>query len=292
MHGVIAAVPTPIDTSGVPLKELFLSHCFWLLENGCDGLNILGSTGEANSFDAQTRKTIMSWAADNLDCSRLMVGTGTPSLTETIGLTRHADDLGYGVALVLPPYYYKPLSEDGLFEWYARVHRALGDRKIAIYFYNFPQMTGLAIPIAVIERLQSTWPDRFKGIKDSSGDLEYCRKLSGKLSGFSVFPSSEVSLGEAESSGFAGCISATANQTSALCAKAWAGRKSPDSILIQKISDLRAKISGTALIPSIKYLVAQRTNQPAWEALLPPFCGLTHQQKSDLASIAAQLPGL
>jgi len=289
MIGVIAAVPTPIDTTGNPQKDLFLSHCAWLLENGCDGLNILGSTGEANSFDTHTRKIIMRWAAETLDHTKLMVGTGTPSLAETIELTKSADNAGYGVALILPPYYYKPISDDGLNSWYEQLHKALENRQIAIYFYNFPQMTGLEIPISVISRLHKSWPERFKGIKDSSGKLEYCRELTKQLPEFSVFPSSEVALSEAHNSRFAGCISATTNQTSALSAELWSNRKTPDANLVQKISDLRNKIAGTALISSVKYLVAQRTNQAAWENTLPPFCELNEEQKSKLIIIANQL---
>ena len=243
MRGVIAAVPTPVNSHGEVQTGLFLSHCQRVLDNGCDGLNILGSTGEANSFDNQTRKSIMGLAAENLDISRLMVGTGNPSLAETIDLKSTADDLGYGVALVLPPYYYKPLSDDGLYNWYAKIHQSLGERKIAIYFYNFPQMTGLEIPISVIERLHNSWPDRFRGIKDSSGNLQYCRDLASTMPNLEIFPSSEVSIDEAHKSGFAGCISATTNQTGALSAQLWNNRKNPDPALVGKIKRIREAIT-------------------------------------------------
>ena len=197
MYGVVAAVPTPVTGAGDPVRDLFLSHCQWALENGCDGLNILGSTGEANSFSTAARKSVMAWAAEHIDRTRLMVGTGTPSLAETIELTAFADQCGYKVALVLPPYYYKPVSDEGLIAWYSHLHEALGASKIAIYFYNFPQMTGISIPVAVIEELHRRWPERFAGIKDSSGELPYCRELTALLPDLNVFPSSEVALGEA-----------------------------------------------------------------------------------------------
>lgn len=292
MQGVIAAVPTPVNTCGVPQKDLFLEQCNWALANGCDGLNILGSTGEANSFDTRTRKTIMGWAADRFDQSRLMAGTGTPSLKQTIKLTKHADSLGYGVALVLPPYYYKPVSEDGLHAWYSQLHDALGLRRIAIYFYNFPQMTGLDISVPVIENLHHRWPERFAGIKDSSGNLEYCRELAAKLPVFSIFPSSEVSLGEAVKSGFSGCISATTNQTAPLCANLWAVKSAPDADLVHKISDLRNKIANNPLVPSVKYLVAQRTKRRQWENLIPPFVPLSGEQKSELSAVVKLLSNL
>lgn len=289
MLGVIAAVPTPVSPGFAPQKDLFLEHCNWLLANGCDGLNILGSTGEANSFSPTVRAMVMGWAAGNLDLSKLMVGTGTPSLAETIELTAAADGLGYPVALVLPPYYYKPVTDQGLTDWYRELHRGLGNKKIKIYFYNFPQMTGLNISAAVIENLHRNWPGRFAGIKDSSGDLGYCRDLSERMPDLAVFPSSEVSLGEAEKSGFAGCISATANQTAPLCARLWAGRADPRPDLVDEISDLRNRIAATALIPAIKYLVSKRTMIADWENMVPPFSALTKAQKAELDQIADQL---
>ncbi|USG62016.1 dihydrodipicolinate synthase family protein [Sneathiella marina] len=289
MFGVIAAVPTPVNTAGIPQQGLFISHCQWALENGCNGLNLLGSTGEANSFDTETRKLVMTWAANSLDRTKLMVGTGTPSLSETLDLTCCADDLGYGVALVLPPYYYKPVSEEGLFAWYADLHQKLGRRKIALYFYNFPQMTGLVIPISVIERLHDAWPDRFCGIKDSSGDLDYCRQLASRLPNLAVFPSSETSLGEAKQYGFAGCISATVNQTSRLCAKVWSGEEVDQDGLLTEIGNIRNAISSTALIPAIKYLVGQRSGESSWEKLLPPFQTLSDQHKRELAPVVRKL---
>lgn len=289
MRGVIAAVPTPVDQTGAPVKDLFLEHCAWALGHGCDGLNILGSTGEANSFGMSARKEIMSWAATALDRSRLMVGTGTPSIADTIELTLAADDLGYEVALVLPPYYYKPVTDQGLIDWYTTLHRALGARDIQIYFYNFPQMTGFEIPASVIAHLNETHPERFTGIKDSSGKLDYCRALTSRLPDLQVFPSSETSLVEAAESGFAGCISATTNQTGTLCARVWADREKPDQGLLKKIGEIRTAIAGPTLIPSIKYLVARRSGDAEWERLLPPFGPLTDARKTELDQLAERL---
>ena len=185
MFGVIAAVPTAINPEGEPIIDTFLSHCSWVLDNGCDGINILGATGEANSLNSRPRKVVMESASKALDNTKLMVGTATPSLSETVHLTQIADDFGYKVALVLPPYYYKPIDNRGLFLWYQTLHEKLYNRKIQIYFYNFPQMTGLTISHDVITKLHSEWPNRFGGIKDSSGDLDYCRVLSKNLRSFS-----------------------------------------------------------------------------------------------------------
>lgn len=269
MTGIVAAVPTPFDAQGRFLADAFLDHARWALANGCDGLNILGSTGEANSLDTATRRTVMAHAARSLDRDRLMVGTGTPSIRETTALTRHADDLGYPVALVLPPYYYNP-SEEGLIAWYRALDKALGDRPIRVWFYNFPQMTGFVIPEAVIAHLHKAAPRRFDGIKDSSGDLAYCRSLASRLPGLRVLPSSETTLADGRRDGFAGCISATVNHTAPLCARVWKG----ETALAPQVADLRAAITACPLIPAVKYLVSRRTGKPDWRNVLPPFTSL------------------
>ena len=285
MEGVIAAVPTPVDEAGAPVRAPFLEHCGWALENGCDGLNILGSTGEANSHDSAARRAVMGWAAEALDRSRLMVGTGTPSLGETIALTAHADELGYGVALVLPPYYYTPASDAGLYAWYAALHAGLGARKIQIYFYNFPQMTGIPIPASVITRLREDFPARFGGIKDSSADLPYCRDLAARLPGFRVFPSSETALGEAVASGFAGCISATVNVSAPLCGQIWAARDAVPDDLLESAGEIRAAVAAHPLILAVKHMVARRSGDAGWERVVPPFLPLEEESRAALASL-------
>ena len=270
MQGVIAAVPTPIDQNFNPIKELFLEHCAWALANGCEGLNILGSTGEANSFDIKTRQRIMTYAIEGLPKNRLMVGTATPSLKETIFLTECADDLGYEIALVLPPYYYSPVSDEGLLRWYKALHQALDQRRIKIYFYNYPQMTGIFIPLEVISELVKFAPERFSGIKDSSGDLNYCRAIATKNEAIGVFPSSESALVNAFKDGFSGCISATVNVTASLAGKIWAQREAPPPDLCADVLRLRDILVGPNLIANVKSLIAGRTKDTRWLATLPP----------------------
>ena len=286
MEGIIAAVPTPVDEQGAPVHGLFIEHCQWALANGCDGLNVLGSTGEANSHGADARAQVMGWAADALDVTRLMVGTGTPSLADTVELTQAADDLGYGVALVLPPFYYKPLSDDGLFAYYKALHQQLGTRRIALYFYNYPQMTGLVIPVGVISRLAQAYPDRFKGIKDSSGDLNYARDIVAAVPGFRVFPSSETALGDAVSSGFAGCISATVNVSAQLCGKIWDSRETIPGDLLTQAGEIRAAIASCPLVPAVKYMVARRTGHREWERVVPPFLPVDDVARAKLDAIS------
>ncbi|WP_174801327.1 dihydrodipicolinate synthase family protein [Martelella limonii] len=268
MKGIIAAVPTPVDDQGRALKAPFLEHCRWALAHGCDGLNVLGTTGEANSLGIAARKEVMAWAAEAFDPARLMVGTGLPSLADTLDLTLSAADLGYRTALVLPPFYYKPVSDDGLFRWYMTLDEALGANPIAVWFYNFPQMTGVPIPVDVVARLAAARPERFAGIKDSSGDLAYCRSLVTAVPGLAVFPSSETALAEISTSGFAGCISATVNISAPLCARYLAA---PDDALATEIAATRKAIAAHPLVPAVKYLVGKRSGDPVWQNVLPPF---------------------
>lgn len=282
MQGIIAAVPTPINTDGQPVETAFLKHCRWMFANGCDGLNILGSTGEANSFSTRQRLGVMQMAAQGLERDRLMVGTGTPSLTETIDLTKAADDMGYGVALVLPPYYYTPASDAGLIAWYLALDHALAERDIEIYFYNYPQMTGIPIPLTVIAELAELRPQRFTGIKDSSGDLDYCRSIRDAVPALRVFPSSETSISAAHAAGFAGCISASVNISIAQSVRAWRDRASPDDALMQDIAARRGAVAAHPLIPAVKYMVGRRLGDDLWNNVLPPFMPLDAAARATL----------
>lgn len=282
MKGIVAAVPTPVDENGAALKKPFLEHCAWALANGCDALNVLGTTGEANSLGVEARKQVMGWAAEAFDKSKMMVGTGLPSLADTLDLTMEAAGMDYRVALVLPPFYYKPVTDDGLVDWYHALDRALGETPIEIYFYNFPQMTGVPIPVDVVARLVEINPQRFTGIKDSSGNLNYCRELVKRVPGLRVFPSSETVLAEARQSGFAGCISATVNISAPLCASL--AESGDAGGLAARIARIRADISAHPLVPSVKYLVGRRTGDDVWERVMPPFVriGETARQALDL----------
>lgn len=282
LGGVIAAVPTPIAADGEPDTGRFLRHAEWALANGCDGLNVLGTTGEANSFSQEQRLAVMRAAADGLDASRLMVGTGTPDLKTTIALTRSAHEMGFACALILPPYYYKSVSDDGLFAWYERVVRATDDAPIPIFFYNFPQMTAIKLSPSLVRQLAEAFPGRIAGAKDSSGDLSYAAELA-RIDGFDVFPSSETALAKAETLGFAGCISATVNVSAAPAARLWADQGNAQ--VLDQVSKARAAMSAVPLIPAVKYMVGRIHGDPSFERLLPPHMPLSEEEKAALVGL-------
>src|SRR5579883_2141416 len=212
LHGVIAAIATAVDDKGEPDCARSIALARFLLGNGCDGLNVLGTTGEATSFSLEQRKKVMSdYAASGLPLDRMMVGTGAAATADAIALTQHAAALGFGGALVLPPFYYKGVPDDGLAAYIATIVAASAAKPIPIYLYHFPQQSGLHWHAKLIRRLLDAHGDRIVGLKDSSGDMAYAREAAAISKSFKVFPSTEAVLLEARAGAFAGCISATAN---------------------------------------------------------------------------------
>jgi 4-hydroxy-tetrahydrodipicolinate synthase len=278
MTGVIAAVPTPFDERGDIDIAAFVEHGRWCLGHGCDFLNVLGTTGEANSLSPEQRSTLMAAAVRALDGARMMVGTGTPDLPTAAALTRRAFDLGFAAALVLPPYYYKPIQDDGLFAWFAGLVRMTEETPIPIYLYNFPQLTGIEFSPVLAARLVEACPGRIVGAKDSSGNLAYARELA-KIAGFSVFPSNEAALAEALRDNYAGCISATVNIDPYSSRQLW--RDQDNGALLEKVRTLRQDIAAHPLIPAVKYLVGRRSGNPQWAKVLPPNLDITEKTRLD-----------
>ncbi len=286
LSGVIAAVPTPVHRDRTIDVERFLAHSRWVLENGCDAINILGSTGEATSFAPERRAELMREAARALPGAHMMVGTGTSDLETTIRLTSLAGACGFAAALVLPPYYYSGVSDDGLYAYFDAVVRETQGNPVPIYLYNFPQMTGVPFSQSLAARLKAAHPERIAGAKDSSGDLDYAESLA-RIADFDVFPSNETSLAVAPEKGYAGTISATLNITSRLAAEL---RSDPaDASVLGRLRQIRETIAARPLVPAVKYLVGCRLQDPAWATVMPPFVPLTQSECDALAPLVQEL---
>jgi|SRR5215510_12294735 len=268
LSGVIAAIATAVDDDGAPDTRRAVALARYLLGNGCDGLNVLGTTGEATSFSLAQRKAVMSaYREAGLPMERLMVGTGAAALADAIELTRHAAALGFAGALLLPPFYYKGVPDDGLFNHVAAIVGATGERPIPLYLYHFPANSGLPWSVHLIRRLRTAFPPRIAGLKDSSGDMAYAREAAALGGGFAVFPSTEAVLIEARSGAFAGCISATANLNADLCARAW--RHGDEAALAAAVT-IRKLFDGKALVSGVKALLAHIHGEPTWARTVPP----------------------
>jgi 4-hydroxy-tetrahydrodipicolinate synthase len=282
LSGVIAAIATPIDENGAPDLKRAVSLARYLLDNGCDGLNVLGTTGEATSFSVDERKGVMSaYKPNGLPMHSLMVGTGAASVTDAVALTRHAADLGFGGALVLPPFYYKGVPDDGLVAYVETLVKATEQKPIPIYLYHFPAMSGLPWHVALIRRLLDSYSSRIVGLKDSSGDMAYARSAAAILKDFAVFPSTEACLLDARRGDFAGCISATANLNADLCARAWS---EGDTAALEAAVTIRKLFDGKPLVPGVKALLAHIHGDAGLARVRPPLAPFS---AADRASVVA-----
>lgn len=267
LSGVIAAVATPITEDLAPDLKRATDLARHLLDNGCDGLNVLGSTGEATSFSVAERKSVMdAYKKNGLQLDRLMVGTGAASVSDAIALTKHAADLGFGGALVLPPFYYKGVPDDGLVDYIGTLVKATADSKLPLYLYHYPQLTGLQWHVALIKRLRESFPSRIVGLKDSSGDMAFARSAAAVAKDFAVFPSTEACLIDARKGEFAGCISATANCNSDLCQLAWS---KGDATALDAAVTIRKLFDGRQLVPGVKALLSHIHGDPALARVRP-----------------------
>src|SRR5262245_6028167 len=286
LSGVIAAIATPIDQDGAPDLKRTVKLARYLLDNGCDGLNVLGTTGEATSFSLAERKAVMdAYQANGLPLDRLMVGTGAAAVSDAVALTRHAAELGFAGALVLPPFYYKGVPDDGLVAYVDTLVQATAERPIPIYLYHFPQQSGLPWHVALVGRLLGMFGRRIVGLKDSSGDMAYARSAAALAPDFKVFPSTEAALIEARTGRFAGCISATANLNADLCARAW---QSGDTVALDAAVTIRGLFDGKALVSGVKALIAHIHGDPAWARVKPPLASFA---AADAAAAAAGYDG-
>lgn len=268
LRGVIAAIATPCTEANEIDTPRALKLARHLLDNGCDGLNVLGTTGEATSFSLDQRKGLMNaYKREGLPTDRLMVGTGASAVADAIALTRHAAELGFAGALLLPPHYYKNPPADGLSAYIGAIAAATADSRIPLYLYHFPGMSAVPWPIDLIRRLRKENPGRIVGLKDSSGDMPYARAATEIGADFAVFPSTEAVLVEARGGPFAGCISATANLNADLCGRAW---KTGDTAALEQAVAIRKLFDGKALVSGVKALLAHIHGDPALTRTMPP----------------------
>jgi 4-hydroxy-tetrahydrodipicolinate synthase len=282
LSGVIAAVATPIEDNGAPDIKRAVTLARYLLDNGCDGLNVLGTTGEATSFSLDERKGVMdAYKANGLPLHRLMVGTGAAAMADAVALTRHAAELGFAGALVLPPFYYKGVPDDGLVAYIDTLVKATQAKPIPLYLYHFPAMSGLPWHVTLIERLLESYPSRIVGLKDSSGDMAFARAAAKVSPDFAVFPSTEACLLEARSGDFAGCISATANLNADLCGRAWA---QGDTAALDAAVKIRKLFDGKPLVSGVKALLAHIHGDAGLARVKPPLASFS---AADRASVIA-----
>ncbi|MGV3490024.1 MAG: dihydrodipicolinate synthase family protein [Devosia sp.] len=293
VSGVNSAVATPVNGDYSPDLGLMAEHCNWLLGNGCDGLAVLGTTGEANSFSVAERQGIVEGLLKaGIPGERMLPGTGVAAGPDTVALTKHALTNGVNRVVMLPPFYYKGMSDEGLFAAYARVIEQIGDDRLRVILYHIPQQSGVPLSYGLIGRLIAAFPGIVVGIKDSSGDKANLLGMVREFPGFAVISGPDQLFLDLLRAGGAGCITGASNLIPDLLRTIYDNFERDPS----KAEATQAKVAGWRdmtmaypQIPVLKSLIGERTGQTGWRRMRPPFVALDDAQVADMATRAKAL---
>jgi 4-hydroxy-tetrahydrodipicolinate synthase len=322
IRGVLAPVVTPFKSDLSPDPQRLIAHCRWLLSQNC-GLAVFGTNSEANSLSMEERAMLLEeLVAAGVDPSRMMPGTGCCSIMETVKLTAQAVEHGCAGVLILPPFYYKDVSEEGLYRYFSEVVERVGDARLKIYLYHIPPLAVVGITTGLVERLLAAYPNAIAGMKDSSGDWNNTKTFLDAFvrvgptvgdrrgdsatgpadslnprrgsdvdtqTSFDVFVGSESFLLANMRNGGVGTISATANVNSAAIHDLYKTWKTADDADQQqsKLNVVRQVFSNRkfpSMIAALKQAIAIYADDPAWAKVRPPLVELTPEQAKALAA--------
>lgn len=297
--GVLSPVVTPFKPDYSPDTERFVRQCKWLVANNV-GLAVFGTNSEANSLATGERMELLEKLVEaGVDPARMMPGTGCCALTDSVRLTAHAVKLGCAGALMLPPFYYKGVSDEGLYRNYAEIVERVGDARLQIYLYHIPQVSQVPINLKLIERLLKAYPKNIAGTKDSSGDWNNTKATLDQFAkdGFDVFPGSETFLLAGMRNGGKGCISATANVNPVAIHKLYANWRSADADNLQAgLDQVRGIFQKYPMIPAMKRAIAHWSAHAGWATVRPPLVEVNAEQSAALIAELKQagfsMPGL
>ena len=284
--GIYTASLTPLLDSFEPNIPALIRHAQWLLEEGSDGVALLGSTGESNSMTVEQRQSIIEQSALELPPDRLMMGTGSCALQDAVRLTQASVNAGVLSVLVLPPFYYKPQSEESVLSFFSLLVEAVDNPNLRIIFYNFPQLSGYNFSIKILQELKLRFGDIAAGIKDSSGDWNNMLDMVQNVPDLMVYTGTETLLLDILREGGSGSITATANLIAPECQhvfQAWKNGRSEAADQAQKhLTALRIAFESYSFVSEMKSLLAAQTNSEEWNHMLPPFAQLPDEQVEEL----------
>ena len=299
IRGVLSPVVTPFNADLSPDPERFVRQCRWLLSQNV-GLAVFGTNSEANSLSVEEKIELLDrLVGAGLDPARMMPGTGHCALTDSVRMTAHAMKLGCGGVLMLPPFYYKGVSDDGLFRSFAEVIERVGESRLRVYVYHIPPVSQIPITLGLVERLLKAYPVQTAGMKDSGGDWKNTQGFLDAFakSGFDVFAGSETFLLQNMRNGGAGCISATANVNPGPIAHLYDSWQGADADAQQsRLDEIRGTFAKFPMIPALKAAIAHYSGDAAWTTVRPPLVELLPEQSKTLVSELNQrnftMPGL
>ncbi len=297
--GVLSPVVTPFAPDLSPDPDRFVHQCRWLLSQNV-GLAVFGTNSEANSLSVEEKIDLLDrLVGAGIDPARMMPGTGCCALPDSVRLTAHAVKLGCGGVLMLPPFYYKGVSDDGLFRSFAEVIERVGETRLRVYVYHIPPVSQVPITLGLVERLLKAYPAQTAGMKDSGGDWKNTQAFLDAFakSGFDVFAGSETFLLQNMRKGGAGCISATANVNPGPIARLFDTWQAADADAQQaRLDEIRGVFAKFPMIPALKAAIAHYGNDASWASVRPPLVDLTPAQAKALVAELDQknftMPGL
>ena len=284
LAGLWPPVATPFRADGSLDADRLVRHSKTLLADGAHGLAILGTTSEANSLTLdERRRAIDAHLEAGIPASRLMPGTGACAIGDAVTLTRHAGEAGAAAVLLLPPFYYKKVSDDGLFAFVAKLIEGCGATAPPIMLYHIPPMATLGWSVDLVGRLRDAFPGVIAGMKDSSGDFDHTRMMIEAFPGLAIFPGAEVYLLKALRLGAAGCISASANINAAGIRRLFDRWQEPDAEALQiELNAVRKAVESRVMIPSLKAVLAERYRDRDWLAVRPPLMPISEDVRREL----------
>jgi 4-hydroxy-tetrahydrodipicolinate synthase len=283
-NGVWVPASTPFGSDGQIDRALFVKHCQNLIEDGADGLAILGTTSEANSLSAAERlDTLHLLLEEGIAPDQLMPGTGSCSIVDSVELTKAAVAAGCAGVLVLPPFYYKAVNDDALFAYFSELIERVGEKGLRLYLYHIPPIAQVGISFDLIERLLNRYGPVIAGLKDSSGDFKNTATMIAAFPSMRIFPGSESFMLAGLRLGAAGCISATGNVNAREIKRAYLGWQSSGADMLQAgITRRRQIVESFPLIPAVKSALAHRYDEPTWRNLRVPLMALDHVREGQL----------
>jgi 4-hydroxy-tetrahydrodipicolinate synthase len=297
--GVLSPVVTPFKADLAPDPERFVRQCRWLASQNV-GLAVFGTNSEANSLSVDEKIELLDrLVGAGVDPARMMPGTGHCALPDSVRMTAHAVKLGCAGVLMLPPFYYKGVSDDGLFRSFAEIIERVGEARLRVYLYHIPPVAQVSITLGLVERLLGAYPTQTAGMKDSGGDWNNTKAFLDAFakSGFDVFAGSETFLLRNMRGGGAGCISATANVNPGPIARLYGTWQAADADAQQtRLDEIRGVFAKFPMIPALKAAIAHYGGDAGWATVRPPLVALTSDQAKALVAELDQkrftMPGL
>ena len=290
-RGILVPALTPFKTNLSPDIDAFTTHCHWLLEKGADGLAVFGTTSEANSLGLEERMNLLDRLIESgISPNVLMPGTGTTALTDTVKLTTHAVDRGCSGVLMLPPFYYKAVSDEGLFASFSEVIQRVGNVDLRVYLYHIPPVSQVSISLKLIARLLKSYDKTVVGIKDSSGNWTNTLSVLKEFPSLATFCGSETFLLDTLKNGGAGSITATANVNIENIRKVFENWRDDSAEQLQKkINNVRKEFENYPAVPALKAIISKHREQPSWKTVRPPLEQLSAEDAKQLSSMLKKL---